>query len=181
MSTFDTSIPQQDASIWPTAIKWGLIAGAATVVLTMLAYNLGGMDPANTAMALIFSISGFLLGLLFVYLGLKNYKEGSNGGQLSLGKGVMWSLGFGLTAGIIGAIFNYVFYTFLAPDLVTGILDMQMAQMEEQGMDDEQMEAAESMMGMFMSPIYFMVSGFLSSVVIAVIEGLIISAIIKTR
>ncbi len=181
MSTFDTSIQHQDAPVWSSAIKWGLISGGIGVVLTMLFYNMGMMDPENASNSWISTVAILAIGFLIVYLGLKNYRDSQNQGHLTLGRGVMWSICYGLIAGIIGAIFSFIFFNFLAPDYITGIMEFQMAEMEEQGMGEDELEAATAMMGIFMNPFAFAIIGIISQLFYALVEGLIASLILKTR
>jgi len=181
MSTFDTTQHHTDAPIWPTAIKWGLISGAIGVVMTMLLYNMGMMEPGNASASIISTLVTLAIGFVIVFLGLKNYRDSSNEGHLSLGKGIVWSLGYGLIAGIIGAIFSFVFFNFLAPDFIANAMELQMAEMEEQGMGEDELEAAASMTGMFMNPAVFAIFGLFGQMFYALVEGLISSLILKTR
>jgi len=181
MSTFDSNVQAPDAPIWSTAIKWGAISGGVGVVLTMIFYNMGLMEPGGSSMnGLITTLVMIGIGLAIVYLGLKEYRSANNG-QLALGRGIVWALGFGVIAGIIGAIFSFIFFSFLAPEFITDTMELQMAEMEEQGMGEEEMEVAAGYTEMFMSPVVFAVFGFLGQIFYALIQGLIASIALKTR
>ena len=182
MSTIDTIDEHtdfQDASIWPTAIKWGVISGAVGIVMTMLFYNMGMMTPESPSGGIVSAIVSIAVGFAILYLGLKEYKEKANAGFLSFGRGVLWSLGFAVIAGLIGSIFSFIFFSFLAPEFITEAMATELAKLEEQGMPDEQIEGAEKMMGMMMNPVAFAGFGFLGQIFYALIEGLIASAILK--
>lgn len=181
MSTFNTSNPAQDASIWPSAIKWGAIGGFIGVMMTMLYYNMGLMEPTNPSGSILSTIISLLIGFAIIYLGVKTYRDTDNQGSLTLGRGMFWSLGYALVAGLIGAIFSFVFFSFLAPDFIAEMLELQIAELEEQGLGEEEMESALYMMGIFMSPASFAIMGFLGQVFWTAIEGLIASLILKTR
>lgn len=181
MSTFETTGHSPDAPIWSTAIKWGAISGGVGVVLTMIFYNMGLMQPGGSAInGVITTLAVIGIGLAIVYLGLKEYRN-ANSGQLTLGRGIVWALGYGVIAGIIGAIFSYIFFSFLAPDFITETLELQMAQMEEQGMGEEEMEVAADYTEMFMSPAVFAFFGFVGQIFYALIQGLVASLALKTR
>jgi len=181
MSTFDTTMSQPDAPIWTTAIKWGAISGGVGIVLTMLFYNMGMMEPGNTSGSLISTLISLAIGLTIVYMGMKDYRENFNNSNLSFGRGMLWALGYGLVAGLIGAIFTFIFFNFMAPDFIANAMELQMAQMEEQGMGEEELEMAASYTSMFMSPIVFSIFGFLGQLFYALVQGLVASLVLKTR
>ena len=175
--------PAQEASIWPTSLKWGAIGGIASSILTMLSYNLGWMDPAagtTNPMVWVVSAVSFALYILFITLGLRAYRDGSNGGYLSLGRAVLWSLGFGLALGIVSAIFMVIFYNVLAPDFIGDMLDAQPDAMEEQGMDDEQLESVETVMSYTMNPLFMTLSSAIGSTITSVIFGVIVGFFVRS-
>ncbi|MFK8055511.1 MAG: DUF4199 domain-containing protein [Saprospiraceae bacterium] len=181
MSSFDTTPIPSSASIWPTAVKSGLIAGVVGILSVMLFYNMGLMEPGNTFGSIITTVITIAIGIVIVYFGLKSYRDGSNGGNLSLGKGLLWSLGYGVIAAVIGIAFSFVFFNFLAPDFIPNMMELQYAELEEQGMGEDEIEAAQSMMSIFMSPISFAIFGAFGQMFYAVVEGLVASLMLKTN
>ena len=176
--------PATQASVWPSALKWGAIAGVASSVLTLVTYNLGMMDlqPDGTApSSLVTSVISFAIMIALIVLGLRAYRDGDNGGFLPLGRGVLWSVGFGLALGIITALFMLLFYYVLAPDYLDSMLEAQIDLLEEEGMDETQLEATESAMGMMMSPAVLAGTSLLSTAIISVIFGAIASLFMRTE
>ena len=172
----------QPASIWPTALKWGAISGFASIILTLVSYNMGLMDlnedgtPPSTTLS---SVISFLIYGAVIFLGMKEYRDGSNYGQLSLGRAILWSLGYALVLGVISAVFTMIFYSVIAPDYLSEILEAQLAAMEEQGMSDEQLEATESMMAATMSPVVMGLGAVIFSLIISAIVGLVCGLILR--
>lgn len=174
--------PTVQASVWPSAAKWGAIAGVIGCVFTLLMYNLGMMGvnedgtAASGAPAFVFTT---LLYLGLMYTGLKAYRDTENGGFLSVGRGVYWSLAFGLTLAIISAAFTFVFYSVLAPGLIDEIFDAQLDAAVEQGADEASLEATESVMGAMMSPGAFAVFTFIGALIMPLIIGTVVSLFLK--
>ena len=172
-----------DASVWPTAIKYGIIGAVANAVLTMLFYNVGLMelDDSGQAGSFIPTIVTTLLGIAVLFLGLKTYRDTENGGRLTVGRGALWSLAYGLIGGLVAAVFTYLFFTFLAPEFIENMAALQEAALEDSGASAEQIEQTQGMMGMFMSPGFFAITSVFSTVITSLIIGSIISIFIKTR
>ena len=176
--------PATQASVWPSAVKWGAIAGVASSILTLVTYNLGMMDvgeDGSPPSSMLTSVISFAIMIALIVLGLKAYRDGDNGGYLSLGRGVLWSLGFGLTLGAVSALFMLLFHYVLAPDYLTSILEAQIDVMEEDGMDEAQLEATESAMGMMMNPGVLAGTSLISSLILSVIFGTIASLFVRTE
>lgn len=181
MSTIDTPIYHQDAPILPTAIKWGAISAVVACVLVMIFYNIGLSEPGNMTGALIAWVVTVGVGFVFGYLGLKNYRDGANEGNLTLGKGVVWGLIFGVVAGIIAAVFFYFFLTQLAPEFLNEMKALEIAKLEESGVGDDQIEMSEDIFGYFMNAPVMASTQVLNKTISGLIYGLIGSLMLKNR
>ena len=174
--------PATQASIWPTAVKWGLIAGVITSVLTLISYNLGMMDigedgtPPSSWLA---SLISFIIVGVTIFLGQKAYRDGANGGYLTLGRAVLWTLGFSVVLGAISAVFTYLFYGVLAPDYLSDLKEAQMDAAVEQGVDEASIEAMETGLDLMMSPGAMALSALIGLVIITLILGLIIGLFVR--
>lgn len=182
---YGTGTTHRDASVWPTATTWGLISAAVGFVLLLIQYNTGAFDidpdTGQVGSNVLGTLISVALSVAFIYLGLKAYRDKANGGELSLGRGVLWSLAFGVIGGLVTALLMYVFYAFIAPEVIQNMALAQEVMMEEQGMSDQEIETAAEMSGMFMSPVVFAGSTLIGSVIASVIIGLIVSLVVKTR
>lgn len=163
-------------------MKWGVISGLLiSCVLTMIFYNLGLSDPGNSSGTVISILLKLAISFTLVFIGIKNYKTVDNQCQLTLGRGVFWSLGYGLIASMIALIFAYLFYTYLAPDIISEAMELQLVQMEEDGLSDEDIEASLPWIEPLMTPLAWAIMGAFVSIIVAIVEGLIASLILKTR
>ena len=175
--------PTEQASIWPTALKWGGIAGVASSAVTLVGYNLGLMDigpdgsPPSTWLMSILQY-GLYIGLLFV--GLKAYRDQENGGFLTLGRGVLWSLGFGLALGIVVALFSLLFFTVLAPEYLSDLLEATLDELEESGADEETIRVQETVLSYAFSPVTLTLGSIIGSVIPTLIAGSVISFFVQS-
>lgn len=174
--------PSRQAAVWPTALKWGAIAGTVGSVLTLLVYNLGYMDigedgelPSSTGSFLVSAI--VYAGL--IYTGMKAYRDGDNGGLMTFGRGMLWSLGFGIALGVVTAIFTLLLYTVLAPDYLAELSEATLDQMAADGMDEASLEATEVMIGYTTSTPFIVLSTLLVALILPLLLGLVVSGILR--
>ena len=110
--------------------------------------------------------------IAIIVLGISQFKN-ANGGFLNWGQGVKIGVGIAILAALISVIYNYFFITFVEPDFMTQIMDIQNQKLLDQGRTEEQIEAANAMTEKFKSPLFASAFGIIGSA----IGGFIISAI----
>ncbi|MEZ4777755.1 MAG: DUF4199 domain-containing protein [Flavobacteriaceae bacterium] len=164
----------QKASLKKIALNYGLLLGLASIALSVVTYVMG----VHLERPWWASVLGILIMVVLIVYGLKAFKKDS-GGFLSLGEAIKVGLAISVIAGIIGAIYNYVFVTVIEPDFVAQMMEVTREQMIEQNpnMTEEQMKMGLSMAEKFMSPgimaamaiIFTLFLGF----IISLISGLI--------
>lgn len=180
-----------EESITPmkAGMKYGLILGIAMSVFALISHYSGLQDYSSTDIteSLFISVITWVILAAFFYLGIKYFKD-KNEGHLTLGEGMVTSMFIGLFSGIISVIFAYVFFTFLAPDVLSTISDAAMegaaTDFGNSEMTEEEVaatkETMDGVMGFMMSPAMMAISTFVSRLFSAVIFGLISSFILKT-
>ena len=112
-----------------TILKYGLYALVAGFLLFGAPFLLGmdvGFDYGE-----VLGYSAMVLSLLFVYFGIKHYRDKENGGVVSLGKAIGIGMLIALFAAIGVAIFDYLYTTQMNPDFATDYLEQSLAKMEE--------------------------------------------------
>lgn len=162
------------ASIKKIALNYGLILALLSIVITVILF----VTDNHIDRPWWSSLLSFLLMLAVIVYGLKAFKA-SNGGFMSLGEALKAGLAISLVAGIIGAIFNYLFVTVIEPDFVEKMLDFTRERMYEQNpnMTEEQAEMALSMSEKFMSPgimsAFAIIGSLFFGFIISLIAGLV--------
>ncbi|MEZ4857924.1 MAG: DUF4199 domain-containing protein [Flavobacteriaceae bacterium] len=164
----------QKASVKKIALNYGLLLGLASIALSVVTYVMG----VHLERPWWASVLGILIMVAFIVYGLKAFKL-DNGGFLSLGEAIKVGIAISVIAGIIGAIYNYVFVTVIEPDFVAQMMEVTREQMIEQNpnMTEEQMKMGLSMAEKFMNPgimasmaiIFTLFLGF----IISLISGLV--------
>ncbi|MBI2966921.1 MAG: DUF4199 domain-containing protein [Bacteroidetes bacterium] len=150
-----------------TAMNYGAAAGLSIIVLQVLFYLID-----------ISSLQDFLdyiLIILFIVLGLRNYRDKHLGGFISYGK----SLGTGTLiiffCGILAGFFNYVFHSFIDPGQFNSNLNLIIEQMENSGTPEEQVDMFIKMM----TPFTFAVAEVMGYTLLGFIFSLIIALFIR--
>ncbi|SMO86091.1 Protein of unknown function [Saccharicrinis carchari] len=164
---------EQSASKSSTVYTYGLYLGIAAIVFSLITYY-GGM-LGNT----YFGYLGFVISIVFIYLGLKAYKENENGGYLKYGQGVGIGVLISLVGGIVSSIFTFVFFAFIDPAKHTEMMAIVQEQQLEAGVPAAQLEQMDGMMSAMMSPTAMAIYGVIGSVIGGLIISLIIAAILK--
>ena len=82
-------------------------------------------------------------------------------------------------AGIILSVYQYLFSTYIAPEMSANIMNETKRQMIESGSSEEEMEAALNMMQAFQKPGYMILAGIGATLIFGLIVSLIVSAFTK--
>jgi len=109
------------------------IAGA---LLTFILYFLGAhndvakMEATSSVAGLV---AGFAIPIIGLVLALRATRAASEGGGMTYGQGVLASLLVGVVAGVLGAVFNYVYGAIINPGMFDTIHEVQIAALEAKG------------------------------------------------
>lgn len=183
MTTIDNPImaPGPAPSKWPVAIRWGVIGGLAGAALGMIWHVAGLTDFKNSFSAtnLLSMVLSWAISLGVISLGIKQYRDQHRDGFITFGEAFLTGFLVALVMAIFSAIFTSIYVAVIAPEFIETAVNESISRMEEQGMDDEQIDAAMKMTKLFISPIFFAVSALLSGLFGGAIFSLIGAAIMK--
>ena len=152
----------------------GVFLGITSVLVSVIVYATGNHLTQHWSISLI----SIALVIGFVLYGIKQFKQ-ANGGFMSWGQGVKIGVGIAVLAGLIGAIYQYVFMTIIEPDFMTQMMEIQNQKFSDGGMTEEQIEAANEMGKSFRSPLMIMAVSIIGSAILGFIISAITSAIMK--
>ena len=124
---------EKKVSVWQATLNSGLILGFALVIYTLLLYFLD--QTFNRSLGWV-SILIIIIGLV---LGIKSFRDDARGGIMSYGQGIGAGTIVGLYAGIIGAIFTFLLYEVIDPDLVGKLLTVTEERFLKSGRFPEEM------------------------------------------
>ena len=171
----------QNPPIRPTALRYGGIAGLILIVLGLVYYLTDMVDYTGQSSNWLPNILNYGIMIGAIVLAIKYYKDELLGGSIKFGTAFKTGLATGLVMAVITAIWTFIFFSFIAPDMGTTILEASRTQMEDQGMSDEQIDQALGITKMFITPGAMTVFVLFGTVVMAAIIAAIAGAIMKTK
>ncbi|QEC53401.1 uncharacterized protein DUF4199 [Anseongella ginsenosidimutans] len=161
--------PRPNVTPVKIALKWGLIAGAVMILLSLISYYAGMMQ--NAAIQWL----SYILLALGIFFGVRHHRDKELGGYISFGRGLGTGVLISLFAGILLSAFILLFYGVIDPGALEELKRLQEEGMYEKGMSDEQIDMSLK----FVNP------GFMAMVTLPMmtffgfIISLVIAAILK--
>lgn len=166
---------EKTRSVSSNALYYGLITGAAMILYGLVMFLLNQhLNKTLGYVGYVFLVGGMIWGTL-------EYRKTYAGGFIPYGKAFKSCFMIGLFAGILSAIYMFIFAQFIHPGLMNEILDASRQTMmtDYPNMSDEQMEQALAISAKFMNPWMLAIIAFLSHLVIAAIVSLILALLLK--
>jgi hypothetical protein len=174
--------PAAQPSYRPLAIRYGGILGAISIAFGLIGY-LTDTDPAmpdtSFAVKLVYQVLGLAASIWAISTAIKIHRDRDLGGYISLGRATMIGLAIGLVAGIIAGLFTLLYTSVINPEYLATISEMTQAELEEQGMSEEQIEMAGKMTGAMMNPLSMFIMSVIGNVVAGTIIGLIAGLVLR--
>jgi len=166
----------QEVSVKKIALNFGLILALLSIAVNVIAYVTNNHIDRPWWVSVLGAAT--LIGVI-VY-GLKAFKS-ENSGFLSIGEAIKVGLAISLVAGIIGALYNFIFITYIEPGFVNQMLDVAREQMVEQNpeMTQEQMDMAIGISEKMMQPSIMFAIGIIGSLFFGFLVSLISGLIMK--
>jgi len=153
------------------AIKWALIGAITGIVLTYV-YQFANIPITSPVRYL-----SYLPFIAFLFLAQKEFKD-QLGGYLTFGEGFSIAWRYGIYTGLITAVFIYLYYAILSPDMYTKMLDEQRAAMAAKGLTSDQVEQGMQFMNK-MGLVFVVIAAAIGSAIMAMILGIIGCLIFK--
>lgn len=151
------------------ALTYGVLAGLVAILLTVIVYSMGSFIEKPFWSTFAITLINFGITFYAIYSFRKE-----TGGYLKLGQAMKLGVAIAFIMGLIAAVSNWVFMTYVEPDTVNQMLEIARQQLEEQAMlSEEDIENALSVSKKFMSPAVSIPMGIISSVFFGVIYSLI--------
>jgi len=165
-----------------TVIKYGLYALISGFVLFGLPF-LFGMG-VNFDYGELVGYTSMILSLLFVYFGIKHYRDKVNEGKVSLGKALVIGMLIALFSAAGVALFDYIYTTQINPDFANEYIAYSIEKMEATLPAEEvKIKSAELKQQMkdYGSPIFMAFMMFASVIILGFIISLISGLILQRK
>jgi hypothetical protein len=164
---------ENKVSPWKANLNAGIILGLIGIIWTLVLWFLD--QTTNRSLGWIFWIV-LIIGL---FLGIKSYRDKYLNGFITFGQ----SLGAGVIImiyySLISAVFTYLLYKFIDPNLTDKLLAITEEQLVERGMAEGMIEQSMQIQKKIMTPLVMSVSSIFAGVFIGTILSLIISLFTK--
>lgn len=154
-----------------TTLTYGIYLALANVALSLIGFFLG-YQTDNMAQGQWFQYMGWVAILVLTTLGIRAVREDSPTKSLSYGRGVGSAAMIGLYAGIIGAIYMFIHFKFVAPNFADYLIEFIRTKQELP-------ENAEGFIRMMYGPVGMAIITLIFSPILSVIVGLIASIFLK--
>jgi uncharacterized membrane protein YhfC len=158
-----------------TALLYGLYYAGVSIALTLIGY-FTGMDRSDSSSWMSWLGIPFLI--LFLWLAMKERKREDYGGTITYGQCVGTGVLVGVFAGIVMAIFMYVYLTAINPGFMEFILDKQAKAVKESGAENAQ--KSMEMMRNFALP-FTVGASLIGSIAFATVISLIVAIFVRTK
>ncbi|MCF6347771.1 MAG: DUF4199 domain-containing protein [Flavobacteriaceae bacterium] len=160
-------------------IKYGIRSAITIVILFLLALTLG--KNLGYGLQEVIGYASMVISLLFVFFGIKHFRDNENHGVVSFGKALLIGLLITLFAALAFGIINLIYIKYINPDFTTEYYARSIEQLKSSltGVELEtKLAEMESQKELFMNPyISFLLMSFtvfLVGLVISLISSLIL-------
>jgi len=168
-------------SPWPYAIRFGIILGLISIVITLISYFIFPVDPETLKPknGWIQTVVGLLANFTLIYIGTKAYRDEELEGNISYSKSVGFAFYMSLPYAILTAVYTFIFFKFIDPSMIENIAKLQYNKMAEQGMGNEQIQQSLGVMTYMNNPAMYALLSIFGCIIYSVIIGLITSIFTK--
>lgn len=166
-------------------LKWGLIIVIVNVVLNLIGLTTSDIDEMlrtgqQSALSQILYWGAIVISLVCLYMGIKE-KRDIDPSDFTFGRGWVEGLLISLIGAVFSAIWVYIFFAYISPDMMNAIYEQAIMNMQQNpDMTAEAVEQAKSMMEMMFSPTSFAIWTLIMYAGGGMIVSLIFSAIINS-
>jgi hypothetical protein len=127
-------------------LTFGVLCGLLPV-LTMVIGLL--MDSGHGSGSLVLGWTVIILSSLFIFFGVRSYRENYNNGVISFGKAFQVGILIALTGGLMYVLVWEIMYFNFMHDMMDGYFTMEMDKMKASGASPEQMEKSKAFWEMY--------------------------------
>lgn len=161
-----------------TALMYGLYVTAANIVFNLIMYFTGAWKSESYGWLGFLTVVFLAIGIVFA---MRERKREEFDGYLRYAQGFSTGLTVSIVAGLLGAIFYYVYLNYINPEVVDFMREQMEKGMAEQQreMSSEQFEQAKDMGELFMTPSMQAIWTFVTTLVVGSIISLIAAAFLK--
>ena len=153
-------------------VKFGLIQGLISIAFFLM------LDMTNQATGQGGQWGGLIILIAIIFFAQNEYKKQGDG-FMNFGSGVTIGTYVTAVASVLSSIFTYLYISFVSTDFIEKIRETQIMQLEEQGLEDDEMERAMVLADSFTTPEALLFLSIFFGILFGVILSLILTAFTK--
>lgn len=165
---------KKSTAVFPNALNGGLYLGLALVIYSIIMWA-SGLTNMGEKSTFIFVLQWIITATVLFFV-TKSYRDLKLNGTITYGRILGFQTLSGLVAGVILAIYTYLFFTVIDTDALNQIRIAQEEAMLAQGLSAEQVEMSMKMMERFSNPITMSLGNIFAmpvfGFIISLIEGI---------
>ena len=164
-------------------LRFGLFSAITIVLLFFLSWVLFGSQD-NYTVKEIFGYASMIISMVFVFFGIKQYRDSVNQGVLGFGKGLQVGILIVLMASVAFGLFSVLYVNLLNPEFFDKFYNFQIAQLQQSLPPAEfeskrkEMEASKAMM---QNPFFNFLLMFATVLIVGVMATVISSLILMRK
>lgn len=166
---------ENQVTIKSVGVKWGIILALISIVLSLIV-NIFEMYSNGT----IIQVASMILLVAALAMSYAEFKSG-NEGFMSLGQGFGLGMMIIAISGVISNVFSYIYMTLIDPGMIESIKEIQITEMENQGLSDEQIDMALEYSEFFMTPHMIVLMALIFTLFFGAIISVIVAAIMQKK
>ncbi len=133
----------------------------------------------NKGLGIAINMLSLFITVVIFFITLKKYREEELGGYMTFGRGFQFVFFASIIVAIVTSIFVFIQMKYIDPSMMDAAMNQQMADMEKQGMTEEQMEVATKVTGFFKTPMAIGLITLVGQLFWGALIGVIYGAIMK--
>jgi len=161
---------------------YGFVMAFASFLLRLVLFIAGlEADPSHTGAARwIGGLAGMAIAIVVLVLGIRARRNAAPPeAEFTYGQAFKTGMGIQLFCAIFSPVTTYVYLAFINPHFVDLLLQASREKMEAAGRPSEQIDQAEKVMRIFMSPVAQAIESFFAVLIIGAIVTLIVAACLR--
>lgn len=173
MTEKQPSATEKAPSVFPTALKWGLIAGIISIVFSLYSYITESFGNFFITLGVSLALS-----IVILVLSMRDYRK-ANGGYMTYLQGLMVGILTMVIASLLSGLFTMLYVQFVDPSIPEKMVDAALEQMIMLGVDDSMIEEQRDTILAENTPLNQLWGALKNGFFGGLILSLIISAIMK--
>ncbi len=165
-----------------TVIKFGLRAALTMVLISGISFIvISGDDPSVYTIGEILGYLSMFLAMVFVFLGIRYYRDHEQNGTISFGKALQIGLLIALFPAFAFGMFDQIYVNYINPDFYEDYYEAQLDKIDAQSETEYEAQAAKikSDMEFFSSPVVQYLVMFATVFLVGIIVSVISSLLLK--